>query len=152
MEKSVDQYLERLTVPLRWWVQGTMLLLSLWIALVVAVPERWAWALTFAAFLVMGAGYLRYGSTSVGVSDGELRAGRAHLPVEFTGEVTELNAEEMRLAAGRDADPRAFFVLRPYMKRGIKVAVTDPADPTPYWLLHAKRPDLVAKALESARS
>ena len=31
-------YAERLTVPLRWWVQGTMLVASLWLAIVVALP------------------------------------------------------------------------------------------------------------------
>ena len=34
-------YSERLYVPLRWWVQATMLLATLWLAFVVAMP---AWA------------------------------------------------------------------------------------------------------------
>ena len=32
------EYAERLAVPLRWWVQGTMLVASLWLAVVVALP------------------------------------------------------------------------------------------------------------------
>jgi hypothetical protein len=32
------EYAERLTVPLRWWVQGTMLVATLWLAVVVAMP------------------------------------------------------------------------------------------------------------------
>src|SRR4051812_16672061 len=32
------EYQERLGVPLRWWVQGTMLVASLWLAVVVALP------------------------------------------------------------------------------------------------------------------
>ena len=31
-------YRERLGVPFRWWVQGTMLVATLWLALVVATP------------------------------------------------------------------------------------------------------------------
>ena len=32
-------YAERLTVPLRWWVQGTMLVASLWLAVLAATPR-----------------------------------------------------------------------------------------------------------------
>ena len=37
-------YRERLNVPLRWWVQATMFLATLWLALVVALPGWFAWS------------------------------------------------------------------------------------------------------------
>ena len=37
-----------------------------------------------------------------------LRAGRAHISTDHVGAVTALDAEEMRLQAGRDADARAY--------------------------------------------
>jgi hypothetical protein len=49
--------------------------------------------------------------------------------------------------AGVDADARAFLLLRPYLKRSLKVQVLDPADPTPYWLLSTRRPAKLAEAL-----
>ena len=35
-------YSERLHVPLRWWVQATMFLATLWLAFIVSIPE-WHW-------------------------------------------------------------------------------------------------------------
>ena len=49
LEAWTDHALEeegRLTVPLRWWVQGTMLVATLWLAVVVALPALAAAAVT----------------------------------------------------------------------------------------------------------
>lgn len=143
------EYAERLHVPLRWWVQGTMLVASLWLALVVAVPEPLAWLVTAVAMASMVAAFLSYGRALVAVGQGELRAGRAHIPTELVGEVAVLDADETRLQAGRDADARAYLLLRPYLKRSVRVQITDPADPTPYWLVHTRRPDELAAALNA---
>ena len=46
---------ERLHVPLRWWVQATMLLACLWLAFVVAMPVWAAFTLTgILVVLVLG--------------------------------------------------------------------------------------------------
>ena len=55
-------YRERLTVPLRWWVQGTMLVATLWLALVVAVPGPVAWVVTAVAMLLLGTLLTSFGS------------------------------------------------------------------------------------------
>lgn len=129
-----------------------MLIASFWLALIVAIPESWAWAITAGMVALMVVCFLTYGSARITVADGELRVGKAHIPLEFLGEAVPLDKEGMRMAAGRDADARAFLVLRPYMKRGLKVAVTDPADPTPYWLFHTRNPDTLAAVLTKANS
>jgi len=46
----------------------------------------------------------------------------------------------------------AFLVIRPYLKSAVQVAVEDPADPTPYWLLSTRRPDRLVAALTPSRS
>lgn len=145
---SPHSYSERLTVPLRWWVQTTMLIVTFWLALVVAIPEPWAWAVTAAMVALMVVSFLAYGAARIEVRDGELFVGKAHIPLSALGEATALDKEQMRLQAGRDADARAFFVLRPYLKRGVRIEVTDPADPTPYWLFHTRRPDRLIAALD----
>ena len=58
--------------------------------------------------------------------DGVLRAGRAHIAVEHLGAVTALDAEETRRTAGREADARAYLLLRPYLKRAVRVQIDDP--------------------------
>lgn len=138
---------ERLRVPLRWWVQGTLLVASLWLALVVAVPAPAAWLVTGLALAAMTALFVGYGGTRVQVAGGELRAGRAHIPTDLLGAATPLDAEATRRLAGRDADARAHLVLRPYLKRAVRVDVRDPADPTPYWLISTRHPDSLAAAL-----
>ena len=140
-------YAERLTVPLRWWVQGTMLVASLWLAFIVAIPEALAWSITAVALVIMVALFVGYGRPRVAVEDGILRAGRAHIGLEHVGEVTPLDAEGVRRQAGVDADARAYLLLRPYLKRGVRIDLTDPRDPTPYWLVSSRHPDRLAGSL-----
>ena len=63
------------------------------------------------------------------------------------GRIFADHAEQTRRVAGREADVRAFLLLRPYLKRAVKVETTDPADPAPYWLLSSRRPDDLAAAV-----
>ena len=141
------EYHERLGVPLRWWVQGTMLVASLWLAVVVATPGAVAYVVTAVAMLLLGAGLVSYGGVRIAVADGELRAGRAHIEGRHLGLVEALDAEQTRRTAGPEADARAYLVLRPYLKRAVKVEITDPDDPTPYWLVSSRRPEELAGAV-----
>lgn len=146
------EYDERLSVPLRWWVQGTMLVASLWLAVVVALPSAAAWTVSGAAMLLLAALLLWFGSARVSVRDGVFRAGRASIPVALLGAITPLDPEATRRTAGVEADARAYLLLRPYLKRAVRVEVADPADPTPYWLVSTRRPDQLAAALASQHS
>ncbi len=144
-------YDERLHVPLRWWVQATMFVASLWLAFVVALDPVLAWAASGLLMAATMALLLGYGSARVRVEDGVLVAGRARIPVNLLVDPTPLDAEATRLLAGRDADAHAYLLLRPYLKRAVRVTVDDPSDPTPYWLVSTRRPDELAGALASAR-
>jgi hypothetical protein len=140
-------YRERLSVPLRWWVQGTMLVASLWLACIVAVPGVVAWVVTAIAMALLVAGLVSYGSARLEVGDGVFRAGRARIGSEHLGASEPLDAERTRRAAGPEADARAFLLLRPYLKRSVRVEITDPADPAPYWLVSSRHPEALAGAL-----
>ena len=144
---SSPGYDERLGVPLRWWVQGFMFTASLWLAVLAALPEAAAWAATGTTAAVVAGCFLAFGSARITVRDGELRAGRARIEARHLGEVTVLDADQTRRVAGVDADARAFLLLRPYLKRSVRVAITDPADPAPYWLLSTRHPERLAGAL-----
>jgi len=85
------------------------------------------------------------------VRDGVLTAGRARISTGHVGEVTALDATAAHRLAGRDADARAYLLLRPYLRRAVRVDIADPADPTPYWLLGTRHPARLATALVSAR-
>ena len=144
------EYAERLSVPLRWWVQGTMLVLSLWLVVIVAMPPLTAWIIAGAGFVVMALVFLAVGRARITVSSTEFAAGRARIDTRFLGSAEALDPERTRAVAGREADARAFLLLRPWLKEAVKVTLTDPADPTPYWLVNTRHPERLAAALTAA--
>lgn len=144
---SAPSYTERLTVPLRWWVQGVMLIATLWLAVVVAAPALVAAVVAVLCLALMGALFVSYGAAVVSVEGDTFRAGRAQIPTAYVGAVEALDEDRTRLVAGREADARAFLVLRPYLKRSVKVEIIDAGDPTPYWLVSTRHPERLAAAL-----
>jgi hypothetical protein len=124
-----------------------MLVASLWLACVVAVPGPVAWTATALTMALLAAGLLGYGSARLEVGDGVFRAGRARIEAVHLGTAEALDAERTRRVAGPEADARAFLLLRPYLKRAVRVEITDPADPAPYWLVSSRRPEELAGAL-----
>lgn len=91
-------------------------------------------------------------TATVQVADGVLTAGRARIPVTLLGTAEPLDPERMRRACGPELDARAYLLLRGWLRRGVRVPVQDPADPTPYWLLSSRRPDDLAAALAGSRA
>ncbi|TIC86633.1 DUF3093 domain-containing protein [Nocardioides sp. GY 10127] len=147
---STPSYSERLSVPLRWWVQATMMIATIWLAVAVAAPLWAAWLVALVCLAVIGLLFVGYGAARIEVVDGHLRAGPARLPLAYVGAVDALDPTRTRMVAGREADHRAYLLLRPYRKRAVRVEVTDPRDPAPYWLLSSRRPDELARALSAA--
>ena len=144
---SAGSYHERLFVPLRWWVQATMLLASLWLAFIVSMPAVAAWSATAVLLLLVLGGFAWLGSARVAVREGVLHAGPAHISVDLLGPAQALEPDETRRVHGVDADARAFLFTRPYLKRSVMVPVLDPADRTPYWLISTRHPQRLAAAL-----
>jgi hypothetical protein len=84
------------------------------------------------------------------VTGGVLRAGRDRLPLSETGEIVALDEKQAAQLRGPRADPAAHLFLRPYVKRAVYVALADPSDGVPYWLISTRHPDLLAAALGDA--
>lgn len=144
---SAISYDEKLTVPIRWWVQATMFLATIWIAFIVSTPSWVAWGATAICVALTLMMFLNIGSARITVTDDVLHAGPAHIDLSLLGSAEVLDAEQTRNAAGRDADARAYLLLRPYLKQSVRVAINDPRDPTPYWLLASRRPGQLAAVL-----
>jgi hypothetical protein len=124
-----------------------MLVASLWLALVVALPEPLAWSITGFAMLLLAGALAWYGDARIIVQDGWLRAGRARIEARHLGAVDALDKERSRAVAGPEADARAYLLLRPYLKRSVRIEITDRSDPTPYWLVSSRHPDTLARVL-----
>ena len=82
------------------------------------------------------------------ICDGnELRAGGAHIDYQYCASVTVLNRSEFLAARTRGADPAAYLALLFWVSEGVKIEISDPRDPTPYWLISTKRGEDLKLAL-----
>src|SRR5690606_41628631 len=79
-----------------------------------------------------------------------LHAGWANNRGSHLGEPVFLDVDGLRAAMGPEADARAFVCHRPWVRQGVRVAVVDPRDPAPYWLVASRRPAELAAALRRA--
>jgi hypothetical protein len=147
---AAECYVEHLRVPLRWWAVATMFWASVLLAFLVAVPT-WVALLVAVTFGGLNAAvFVTYGGAPVSLLDGRFRAGRAEIPVGLLRDPVALDGEQTRRAAGRDADARAYLLIRPYVAGAVRVRVDDPEDPAPYWLVSTRHPQVLADALASA--
>ncbi|MGZ0146336.1 DUF3093 domain-containing protein [Kribbella sp. WER1] len=140
-------YRESLRVPVSWWIIAVATVITLFV--IVAVPAGTpAGAIVggLAAVLLLGL-FLRYGGARVEVDGQRLRAGRAEIDRTYLGDVEALTGDAARNAFGRDCDPKAYLVLRSYLPGAVRVQITDPGDPAPYWLIATRHPDRLAAAL-----
>lgn len=105
---------------------------------------------TVLALGVVGAAVLT--APTIAVSEGVLHAGSAHVPVSFVGGTTVARGDDARLARGQQLDARAHLVLRPDVAPVLRIDLTDPDDPTPYWLVSTRHPEELAAAIAAARA
>ncbi|WP_454130128.1 DUF3093 domain-containing protein [Microbacterium aurum] len=90
-------------------------------------------------------------SPVVSVVRGELRVGRAHIPVSELGEPVGLAAEQARAARGPDLSRTAWHLLRGGIDPVVRVPVTDPGDPVTEWVFSTRTPDRVIAAIQRAQ-
>jgi hypothetical protein len=79
----------------------------------------------------------------------EFRAGRARIPRDLIGEVTAYEGAEATAQRGVHLDARAWLLLRGWITGVVRVEITDPDDPTPYWLISSRRPAELARVLRT---
>lgn len=104
-----------------------------------------------AATLLVGVAIAIATSTRIRVDD-ELHVGTAHIPVTALGDGQVLDRAGVRRALGPGSDARAFVRVRAWIPGAVVVDVTDPADPTPSWLVSSRRPQALLSALRAAQS
>ena len=147
------RYRERLWVPWWWWPLGfgVAALIAKEVNMGVRTLPPWL------AYLVLGAvaaGVLLWlGRVELRVvqtgPDVELWAGQAHLPVSVVSRFAEIPRTAKSAALGRQLDPAAFVLHRGWVGPLVLLVLDDPDDPTPYWLVSARRPERVLSALRS---
>jgi len=139
-------YKERSPWPIWLWLFLLFLAASLALAFWAALGTRWGWITMLVEFL--GLLFISQRSAlTVEVTESELRVGAASIERKFLGAVEVLDADEMRKWRGPLSDPASYMALRFWISTGVKIAINDPADPTPYWLISSKKAQPLAAAL-----
>lgn len=141
-------YRERLTAPISWWIAAFAFAL-VW-GWVFVVATTWIFAI-IVTILLTAAGFAavwRYGSLLIAVGPDGLHVGRAFVEAAHIGGATSLDRTSYRTRLGTGADARAYLATRPYLDHGVIVAIDDPADPAPYWLVSSRHPDALAASLD----
>ncbi|HEY1617576.1 MAG TPA: DUF3093 domain-containing protein [Streptosporangiaceae bacterium] len=144
-------YRERLRVPVSYWVLGLFTMACF----ATIVWAGFSMAIGYVVYAVLLGGpalaLLAWGRFTVGVGGGELRAGRAVLPLARAGKVQALDESQTTRLRGPLADPAALMLTRPYLKRAVYVEVTGDSPVPPYWLVGTRDPDALATAIELSR-
>ncbi len=97
-------------------------------------------------------GLLVLASPTIAVTRGEFTAGRARLPLEFAGATTAFREPDATAQRGVELDARAWLLIRGWVGPVVRIELTDPGDPTPYWLVSTRRPEELVAAIESAKA
>jgi hypothetical protein len=143
-------YRERLWPSLGVWLVVPLLAVT---AAVAVLPVSTTWAVVAATAVVVAlAGWAVRASLVVAVDDEHLVAGRARLPLRYVGEVEAWRGEEARAQRGPLLDARAHLVLRGWVGPVVTVRLTDPEDPTPYWVVSTRHPERLRDTLVGAPS
>ena len=85
---------------------------------------------------------------TIELSQLELRVGRVGIFRNLIGEAEVISKDQIFLERGPNLDPGAHKVFQGSVKTAIKIAILDPEDPTPYWLISTRKPDKLAELLE----
>lgn len=146
------RYQERLLVPWWWWPPGFLLaalIAATFARGVTALPAWLPYAVFFpvAAIVLLWLGRVEIKVVATSSGETELWAGPAHLPVGVISRSAEVPRSAKSSALGRQLDPAAYVVHRPWVGPMVLVVLDDPDDPTPYWLISCRRPDRLLAAL-----
>ncbi|WP_425846642.1 DUF3093 domain-containing protein [Agrococcus sp. TSP3-2-1] len=147
--ETAPSYRERLVPP--WWLP-LVLLLIVPAVLLVFLPVNLQVGVAVAIVLYVAVVALLWLSAPVVAVEGaELRAGRARIPVAQLGSPEVLLGDAAQAALRAGWDPADHHVVSPWTRALLRVAVEDPEDPTPAWLISSRRPEALAAAIEAAR-
>jgi Protein of unknown function (DUF3093) len=145
------RYAERLYVTWYWWPLPLLAAVILAAEVHMGYGGVRAW-LPYTVLVPLTLAILWWaGRARITVGDGELRVADGRIPLALLGAVEILPATAKRKALGPHLDPAAFVVHRGWVGPLLRVRLTDPADPTPYWIFSTRHPERLAELLRAAK-
>ena len=146
----MGSYRERLLAPVSYWVLAVPVAVMLGAEAYFFVDGFIPPLVIAALYAIMAAFLLNWSSATIEVTGSVLRAGGHTLALSEAGEVIALDEKQAMALRGPRADPAAHLLLRPYLKRAVYVALANPGEGAPYWLLATRNPEKLAAAIQSA--
>lgn len=83
------------------------------------------------------------------VTKDQLRVGHATISRTLIGTVTAYDGSAATRQLGPVLDARAWLCIRGWVKPVIRIAINDPDDPTPYWLVSTRHPEQLVELLQA---
>lgn len=93
---------------------------------------------------------VRMGRYRIRVAEGELQVGPAHIALRHLGQIQVIPRAGKQRALGPNLDPMAFVLHRAWIGPLLRVDITDPQDPTPYWIFSVHRATDLAAVLSAS--
>jgi hypothetical protein len=140
---------ERLTVPWWWWPLGFGVATLLAAEVHMGYPGVRAWLPYLLTVPLASAVLIRMSRHRVTLRGGELRVGPAHIPVRYLGQLQVIYPNAKRGALGPELDPAAFMLHTGWVGPVLRITITDPADPTPYWIFSVRQAEKLAALLRT---
>lgn len=91
---------------------------------------------------------LIFRAPTIELSNLKLKVGSVGIFRDLIGQAEVISKERIFLERGPNLDPGAHKVFQGSVKTAIKIAILDPEDPTPYWLISTRKPNKLAELLE----
>jgi len=138
---------ERLSVPWWWYVPTVGLGVLLGAEIHMGYPGVRSW-IGYVVFVPLLVGVvLALGRARVRVDGGILQVGPATIPLTSVGRIEVVDRRDKQAALGSELDPAAYVLHRGWVGPLVRLEVTDPDDPTPYWVFSVREPDRLLTAL-----
>lgn len=143
-----DDVLYREKLNPAWWMWLLFLGLAGTVLIALAPIALWLGILGAALVMVI-APLVAYSRASwIVVTPQSLQVGRASIERRFVGEVEAFTGtEDIRRVRGPQLDARAYMNFSASASGLCRIEITDPVDPTPYWLTSTRRPHELARFL-----
>lgn len=117
--------------------------------ILVFAPISLAAGITAAAVLfAIEAVLLILSTPSLTVTTRTLQVGRASIERSMVGEVAAYRGKDATAERGTRLNGLAYLCIRGWIDPVVRIDITDPSDPTPYWLTSTRRPEELVAVLK----
>lgn len=142
-------YDERLHAPWTWWLGGLLIVAVFAAAVMAYFPPAVSVFVVLAMAAVVAVLLGLYGNVRIHVADGRLRVGQFEVEHQWLSHAEAFTGDDARRILGVDADMTDHLVTRPYIHDVVRVTIDDPADPHGHWIVSSRRPDDLARAVNT---